>query len=139
MSTKFPKPWYRPARGVWYVTLDGRQFNLGPDKEAAFEHYHQLMGLEPQQRLVGTSMAEVLDAFLEWCKSHRAIRTYEWYRDRCQAFVDFVPRGLKVQQFKPYHLQRWIDSYKTWSSGNKRNACRSIQRALNRPRPGRVP
>lgn len=30
MSTKYPKPWYRPARGVWYVTIDGKQFNLGP-------------------------------------------------------------------------------------------------------------
>jgi integrase len=131
MSTKFPKPWYRATRGVWYVTLDGRQFNLGPDKEAAFEQYHQLMGMEPEQRLVGTSVAEILDAYLDWCKSHRAPGTYDWYKDRCQKFVDFIPRGLKFDQFKPYHLQRWIDSYKTWSSGNKRNACPSIQRAMN--------
>ncbi|TWT34444.1 hypothetical protein [Blastopirellula retiformator] len=40
---KFPKPWFRPKRGLWYVTLNGRQVNLGPDKEAAFEQYKQLL------------------------------------------------------------------------------------------------
>ena len=131
MTTKFPKPWYRPARGVWYVTLDGHQHKLGADKIEAFERYHQLMGMEPEQRLVGTSVAQVLDAFLEWTMIHRAPRTYEWYRDRCQAFLDFLPSRLQIEQFKPYHLQRWIDSYRTWSPGNKRNACRAIQRAFN--------
>lgn len=131
MSSKFPKPWYRATRGLWYVTLDGQQINLGSDKDAAFERYHQLMGMPAEQRLVGTSVAEILDAFLEWCKSNRAAGTYEWYLNRCQKFVNFIPRGLQVEQLKPYHLQRWIDSYKDWASGNKRNACRSIQRALN--------
>src|SRR5437867_13011776 len=41
---KFPKPWYRPARGLWYVTLNGVQHNLGPDKDAAFAQYRQLLG-----------------------------------------------------------------------------------------------
>ena len=30
---RFPKPWYRAQRGLWYVTLDGHQINLGSDKE----------------------------------------------------------------------------------------------------------
>ena len=61
MSTKYPKPWYPHARGVWYVTIDGKQFNLGPDKDQAFEQYHRLMTM----RLAGDSLAEILDAFLE--------------------------------------------------------------------------
>ena len=28
----FPKPFFRPARGLWYVWHDGRQVNLGPAK-----------------------------------------------------------------------------------------------------------
>ncbi|QDS99585.1 hypothetical protein [Adhaeretor mobilis] len=43
MSAKFPKPWYRASRGVWYVTLDNRQFKLVPDRDAAFEQYHNLI------------------------------------------------------------------------------------------------
>ena len=39
----FPKPFFRPRRGLWYVQLQGRQVNLGPDERAAFAGYHQLM------------------------------------------------------------------------------------------------
>ena len=131
MSKKYPKPWYRPARGLWYVTIDGRQYNLGPDEQAAFEQYHRLMNAPPEQRLSGETVAEIMDAFLEWCQIHRKPRTYEWYRDRSQQFIDFIPCGLKVSQLKPYHLQRWIDSHPNWAPGNKRNACRTVQRALS--------
>lgn len=131
MSTKYPKPWYRPSRDVWYVTLNGRQHNLGSDKDKAFERYHQLMSMEPEQRLIGTTTAEVLDAYLDWCKIHRASRTYDWYLRQCQGFVNFLPRGLHVEQLKPYHLQRWIDSHSSWTSGGKRNACTAIKAALN--------
>jgi len=33
---RFPKPWYREPRGLWYVTLGGKQHNLGADREQAF-------------------------------------------------------------------------------------------------------
>ena len=39
----FPKPFFRTGRGVWYVEIDRRQINLGPDRDEAFRHYHELM------------------------------------------------------------------------------------------------
>lgn len=73
---KFPKPWYRPARGVWYVTLDGRQFNLGPEKDEAFARYKQLL-VEPKKREVASeSLAAIIDAFLDWVERHRSPDTY---------------------------------------------------------------
>ena len=39
----FPKPFFRKSRQLWYVELDGKQHNLGPDQEAAFTAYHKLM------------------------------------------------------------------------------------------------
>ena len=39
----FPKPFFRPARALWYVQIDGKQINLGSDKAAAFKAYHGLM------------------------------------------------------------------------------------------------
>ena len=44
----FPKPFYRKSRGRWYVEIGGKQVNLGPEKEAAFRRYHELMA-EPQK------------------------------------------------------------------------------------------
>ena len=84
-----PKPWYRKSRGAWFVTLDGAQHNLGPDKNEAFEQFYELMR-EPQQRKVPSqSLAAIIDAFLEWTEKHRAPDTYEWYRYRLQRFIDY--------------------------------------------------
>ena len=41
---KFPKPFFRTARKAWFVQLAGKQINLGPDRDAAFRRYHELMG-----------------------------------------------------------------------------------------------
>jgi hypothetical protein len=30
---KFPKPWFRSSRRVWYVAIGGNQHNLGPTKK----------------------------------------------------------------------------------------------------------
>jgi hypothetical protein len=43
----YPKPWFRASRGVWYVELQSKQHNLGPDQEAAFRTYHELMAAPP--------------------------------------------------------------------------------------------
>jgi hypothetical protein len=33
---RYPKPFFRKSRQLWYVQLAGRQVNLGPDRDAAF-------------------------------------------------------------------------------------------------------
>jgi hypothetical protein len=44
----FPKPFYRSARGAWFVQIGARQIKLDSDREVAFQRYHELMA---QQRL----------------------------------------------------------------------------------------
>jgi hypothetical protein len=39
----FPKPFFRKPRGLWYVQISGKQVNLGPDQDAAFRRYHELL------------------------------------------------------------------------------------------------
>ncbi len=48
------KPWFRKARGAWFVTVEGVQHNLGADKKEAFERFYQLMR-EPPQSLRNSS------------------------------------------------------------------------------------
>ena len=45
----FPKPFYRPKRDLWYVQLNGKQINLGRDKDEAFRRYHQLLAASPAE------------------------------------------------------------------------------------------
>ena len=40
---RFPQPFYRRPRKRWFVQLDGRQINLGPDRDHAYQRYHALM------------------------------------------------------------------------------------------------
>ena len=40
----YPKPFFRKYRQLWYVQIDGRQINLGPDRDAAFAQYRDSDG-----------------------------------------------------------------------------------------------
>ena len=81
---RFRKPFYRESRKLWYVQIDGKQINLGPDKKDAFEQYKKLI-TERKQHPVGEEplVVEMLDLFLEWCQREKAIRTFECSRQFC--------------------------------------------------------
>jgi integrase len=128
----FPKPFFRAPRGLWYVEIDRRQVNLGPDRDEAFRRYHDLMarGRDQPEPPTDDAVALLLDAFLDWCQKHRAARTYDWYRDYLQSFANSIPRNLSVERLKPIHVQQWVDSQAGWGSG-KRGAITAVQRAFN--------
>jgi hypothetical protein len=66
---KFPKPWFRASRGVWYVTLDGVQHNLGPDEQAAQKRYFELLAKRPsatgRRTTSSQTVAALIDDFLD--------------------------------------------------------------------------
>jgi integrase len=134
----YPKPFFRAPRGLWYVQIDGKQINLGPDKKAAFKTYHGLMqqrGETPAPiRAAATPNPLVLlivDEFLDWCEKHRAPDTYRWYKDRLQSFCKTIDAGLTVDQLRPHHVQKWVDNYGVpLKSGSRRNLIASVKRAM---------
>jgi hypothetical protein len=65
----FPKPFFKRSRGVWYVEIDRRQHNLGPDRDEAFRQYYQLMGQPRERKVSPQSLAAIIDAYLEWVVS----------------------------------------------------------------------
>lgn len=126
---KFPKPWFRPSRNRWFVTLNGRQINLGSDKDTAFERYKALLSKPQTASVCGEKLVSVIDRFLEWCLKHRSPHTYEWYRYRLQRFVDRYPK-LDATRIQPFHVQEWVDSYEL-SKTSQRNYIRSVKRCLS--------
>lgn len=128
----FPKPFFKASRNTWYVQLEGRQVNLGPDRDAAFRSYHELMAQrdQPVRQSDDAAVCVVLDLFLEWCQNHKAARTYDWYLAYLQSFVGTIPGDLAVRDLKPFHVQRWLDGKPGWRTG-KRGATVAVQRALN--------
>lgn len=131
----FPKPFFRPARQLWYVQLNGKQINLGQDKDAAFTEYHRLMQHRAEappppkdgQRLV----VVILDDFLDWCEKHRAADTYRWYKDRLDSFCKTLDPGLTTDELRPHHIQKWVDNYPvTLADGSRRNLIAAVKRGM---------
>jgi len=126
----FPKPFFRTARQCWFVEIDGRQIRLCQDREEAFRRYGAIISKPRPKRLASDSVAVLMDLFLDWCVKHRPGRTYDWYRERCQGFLDTLPATLNVCELKPFHVQQWADAHK-WNDGMKRGAMIAIKRAFN--------
>lgn len=130
----FPKPFFRSSRDAWFVQIGSRQIRLGADQDEAFRRYHELMTVSPEApppAIRSELVAVVVDAFLDFVEKHRSAETYRWYKDRLELFCNAIPASLTLDQIKPFHVQKWIDSYPNLSAGSKRNYCRSIQRAMS--------
>lgn len=124
----FPKPFFKKSRGVWYVEINRKQINLGPDRAKAFRVYHELMVQPREQKVSPESLAAIVDAFLEWTHKHRAPDTYEWYRYRLERFVRMYP-DLRASQLRPFHVETWADRYPL-SVTSRRNYLRSVKRCM---------
>ena len=125
-----PKPWYRKDRDAWFVTINGRRFNLGPDRDAAHTRFHELMLSGGEEHRPGTlSVFALFDEFLEWNKSQRAVATYEWYLDRLQAFVKHLKTDRPAANLRPFHVVQWISRHPNWSSTHQRNSIQAVKRA----------
>ena len=121
-----PKPWFRKSRKSWFVTIEGVQHNLGPNKRQAYERFHELMRRPAKQTSAPTSFASIADAFLDWTLRNGAPDTFEWYRERLQPFVQQHP-DLTVTDLKPFHVEKWATQ-----SGRSINTFRNKMRAVKR-------
>ena len=136
----FPKPFFRPARKLWYVQVAGKQVNLGPDKDAAFKAYHGLMRQRAESPDVASTpkpnpnprlVVVLIDDFLDWCEKHRAADTYRWYKDRLNSFAATIEPTLTADDLRPYHVQKWVDDYPVpLKSGSRRNLIAAVKRSM---------
>ena len=148
-------PWFWEERNGWYVNKDGQRHFLGEHPTTAppprkikktwnappsiVTAFHVLMAApvitavpDSSSSADGPSVAEILDKYLDWCQKHRAPRTYEWYRDLIQGFLDALSNAaMAVTDLKPFHIIEWVDQHPNWSQTSKRQAIIGLQRPLN--------
>jgi integrase len=125
----YPQPFFRADRSLWYVQTEGKQHNLGRDRDEAFRRYHQLM--QAPKPVESKLAVGVIDGFLDWTKDHRAPRTFDWYEDHLQSFVDSLPdKRIKTNELRPFHVHQWIDAHPTWGPSYRRGAIVAVQRAF---------
>jgi integrase len=128
------KPWYRASKDAWYVQFNGRKVRLakGRDNEkAAQQAFYKLMangsGKLPEADTL--RVATVCDLFLDYSEKHHVPDTFAWYKQYLQDFCD-LHGALLVQDLKPLHVSRWLDSHPGWK-GARRCAVIAIKRAFN--------
>lgn len=108
------KPWHRKSRNAWFVEIEGKQHNLGPDKEEALRQFHALMAKAPEKPGSG-SVAAMLDAFLVFSGEHKAEATVDWYQGYLQDFLDYLkttrrsPGAMSPEKVKPRLIREWVD------------------------------
>ena len=147
----YPKPFYREPLGRWYVQIARKQIPLGADPKprrdkagkpippkAVVDRYHELMaGRDDEARAVSPALsknppvAAVFDEFLEWASRHKAPRTYAWYRENIQKFLDGIPKALTVGELKPFHLTKAMERFPHWANNTKHDFLCAVKRAFS--------
>lgn len=133
-----PEPFFRPKKNRWYVEVDGKQVNLGPDEAQARVRWHQIMAgagappAVPGQPPAGVLVCQLIDLFVGWSHTHRPGRTAEWYQNHLQSFLDSLSDAatLTVDGLKRLHVTNWIDAHPGWGPNHRRGAITAVQRAF---------
>ncbi len=135
---KFAKPWFRPSRESWYVTLGGKQHCLGRcTEEQAHERAVLLKKkLKHQPEVTSADLPAVIDAFLDWLKSRRAPDTFEWYRYRLERLARKYPR-LPAVKLTVEMVEDWVDDYEL-SVTSRRNYYRAAKKVMKWARSRRL-
>lgn len=129
---RVPKPFFREQTKSYYLQLGKRQISLGKDEAVAMKKYHSIMATMPRSFPPDSTVAVLVDGYLDWTEKHREQSTYTWYRDFLESFIKFIGPKLTIGDLKPYHVTRWVDAKYAGTSDNWRHgAIRSIQRACN--------
>jgi integrase/recombinase XerC len=136
-----PKPWWHAEKKAWFVNIEGERYKLGSDKDGAHREFHRLLSLPPERRApkvdtpapTGFTVAELLDKYLDWVEKHRAPRTYDWYQEHLDSFVNSLtaPATMPVSDLKPYMVVEWADQHVTWGDNYRRGALIAVQRPFN--------
>jgi integrase len=79
----------------------------------------------------GYSLSELLDKFLDWTQKNKATRTFEWYRDHLQGFLNHLAKPIAASELRPFHVIEWIDKHPNWSPAYRRGAIVAVQRPFN--------
>ena len=108
---KLPKPWFRKQTQTWYVSIDGRQHNLGKDEAAAKRAYHKLMADEGRDSPVGLfTVRQILGFYWKWLVHNCAESTYSGRKPILESFGLAVSPTLLARDLRAYEVQRWIDN-----------------------------
>ncbi|MCA9213313.1 MAG: hypothetical protein KDB27_09625 [Planctomycetales bacterium] len=104
MPRRSKGPWKRKQDDCYYTHVNGKQVKLtepGESYEVAKKRYHEVhANAERPTNEVPTTVAQILDEFLEWTQQNQEASTYRWYLNYLRKFHQHVGSRLLVSSLK---------------------------------------
>jgi integrase len=136
MARRSKGPWRRfKTTGPWMTKVNGKQVKIAEADESydvALKRWHELQASSTRTvDQIPTTVAQVLDEYLEWVHHNRSTQTYKWYRGYLQSLHQYIGSQKLIANLRPLDVERWVQHEGYKSSNNRRGAVRSVKRAMN--------
>ena len=103
-----PSPWFWKLKNTWVVNIRRKRYYLGPDKEAAFQKFHELMASKdttPSTPKKRQSVVWLVGKFISWNEQHRSPRTVEWYEEKLGLLIK-QHGSMNIDDVRPHHVSK---------------------------------
>lgn len=125
-----PKPFFRSFTQTWYVTIRGKQINLGPDEKSAFDKYHELMAGRGLAQTRYSTVSDLFESYLAWLFKNRSQGTYEKAVHYLSLFARFTGKSFQISRLEPMHVTNWVEENAHWTPSTGNDAVSIVQRAF---------
>jgi integrase len=141
-----PKPFYRKQTRSFYVQLDDRQINLGPDEAEAYRRWHLLMAgadesviaamnepVKPIDRPQTVTVRQLVKSYLGWQdgQAKLAPRTKQWYKSHLKSF-ESVAGDLVADDVTQADVDRWfVKCGEGWGDNYRLGSFRALSHLYN--------
>ena len=118
-----PKPYFKSSHNAWNANIGPNRRPLklaeGRDnEEAAWSKYDVLMA--GRQPLNGDCrVVDLVQKFVDWHRHNSSQRTYDFYFEPLESFLQTLPANMRVADLRPYHVTQWVDTRKMAKRGRK--------------------
>lgn len=123
--------WQRASTGDWFVTMRGKQINLGRDYEAAEKEYGRLLVMNGLDAKTDISLAQLVQIFWSNPRAFKSTSTkdgYEWLITKIPAAF---ASDFKASELRAYHVHTFLEDCGITTDASQNKAIAQISRIMN--------
>lgn len=130
MAKRKPRPWLHKQSGNWKVQIHGKQINLGPDEDEAWDKYNTMTKVGTQN--ADLTCHDVFNRYLAFCEAKRAPATFSLAQRHLKRAAKFLGKFQRVAELTPEHMDAWVKhDYKDNSTTYASDAIGHVIAAIN--------
>lgn len=132
LKAKLPSLWYRAERKVWFVTIGGKQINLGAEEQLAIRKYAQILARDLGELTeTDITLHNLVKEFFHNRENFKSEATKDGYRKIMWAVLDFYNEPLLAKDLKPWAVGEWLRSIGVDTPANYNKHIAQVSRIFN--------